>query len=101
MGVPISVPTLQTMALKLNEKLNGDFSFTASVGWLSSRWKGSHGIRELQIRVSGKILSRDTIAINEFRIKFQKFASDENLKPTQIFNADETGLNYKMLSEKD
>lgn len=53
-GFPLSGVNLQTIALKLNEKLKGDSNFTASVGWLP-RWKERYGIRELG--VSGKILS--------------------------------------------
>lgn len=41
-GVPLSGVTLQDIAIKFNEKLKGDPTFTASVGWLS-RWKNRHG----------------------------------------------------------
>ncbi|XP_076643996.1 cag [Halictus rubicundus] len=43
-GVAISGPMLRKKALSLNEKLGGDPTFTASVGWLG-RWKGRHGIK--------------------------------------------------------
>lgn len=89
--------TLQAIAIKFNEKLKGDPTFAASVGWLS-RWKNRHGIRELG--VSGEILSGDNVASEDFKTKFEKFISDEDLMPCQIFNADETGLNYKMLPKK-
>ena len=76
-GVPLSGVTLQVIALKLNEKLKGDPAFTASVGWLS-RWKDRHGVRELG--VSGEILSGDNVASEDFKVKFEKFVSDENLR---------------------
>lgn len=47
-GIPLSGVILQAIAIKLNEKLKGDPTFTASVGWLS-RWKNRHGIRELGV----------------------------------------------------
>jgi len=97
-GVPLSGVTLQAIAIKFNEKLKRDPTFSASVGWLS-RWKNRHGIRELG--VSGEILSGDNVASEDFKTKFEKFISDEDLMPCQIFNADETGLNFKMLPKKN
>lgn len=55
--VPLLGVNLQTIAVKLNEKVKGDPIFTASVGWLS-QWKERHSIRDL--RVSGKMLSSDS-----------------------------------------
>jgi hypothetical protein len=63
-----------------------------------SRWKNRHGIRELH--VSGNILSDDNVASDDFKTKFEKFISDEDLMPCQIFDANETGLNYKMFPKK-
>lgn len=72
---------LQAIAIKFNEKLKGEHNFTASVGWLS-RCKNRHGIHELGV---------------DFKTKFEKFVSDEDLMPCKIFNTDETGLNYTIL----
>ncbi|CAK9800674.1 Jerky protein homolog-like [Anthophora quadrimaculata] len=43
-GIPVSGPILRKKALSLNEKVGGDPTFTASVGWLG-RWKARHGIK--------------------------------------------------------
>lgn len=60
--------------------------------------KSTWRIRELG--VSGEILSGDNVASEYFKTKLEKFVSDEGLMPCLIFNADETGLNYKMLPKK-
>lgn len=96
-GVPISGPILKEKALSLNQKLGGDPSFTASIGWLS-RWKDRHGVRQLTI--TGESLSGAVLDAEEFKKKFEKIVKDEKLSPAQIYNADETGLNYKMLPTK-
>lgn len=43
------------------------------------------------------ISSGDNVASEEFKVKFEKFVTDENLQPYQVYNADEKELNYKML----
>lgn len=96
-GVPISGPILKEKALSLNKKLGGDPSFSASIGWLS-RWKERHGVRQLS--VTGESLSAAMDDSHNFKIKFEKMVADEKLHPAQIYNADETGLNYKMLPRK-
>lgn len=95
-GVPISGPILKEKALSLNQKLGGDPSFTASIGWLS-RWKDRHGVRQLS--VTGESLSGAVDDSEDFK-KFEKMFNNEKLSPAQIYNADETGLNYKMLPTK-
>lgn len=96
-GVPISGPILQEKALSLNKKLGGDPSFTASSGWLT-RWKERHGIR--QLTVTGEILSGDVVGSENFKVTFKNLIAKHNLSPSQIYNADETGLFYKMLPTK-
>jgi len=80
-GVPLSGVTLQAIAIKFNEKLKGDPTFAASVGWLS-RWKNRHRIRELG--VSGEILSGENVASEDFKTKFEKFIRDEDLMLTKL-----------------
>ena len=97
-GVPISGPILQEKALSLNSKLaNGDPNFTASQGWLE-RWKARHGIRQLS--VSGESLSGDKVGADSFVREFQDIISSENLTQDQIYNADESGLFYRLLPSK-
>lgn len=47
--------------------------------------------------MTGEILSADIKASDMYKISFEKFVSDKNLSPSQVYNADETGLFYKMM----
>lgn len=96
-GIPISGPLIQEKALQLNELLKGEASFTASNGWLD-RWKKRHGIRQLSI--SGEKLSADIDAAQDYLNEFVDMISPGNYSPQQIYNADETGLNFKALPKK-
>ncbi|GFS52135.1 jerky protein homolog-like [Trichonephila clavipes] len=60
----------------------------ASIGWLD-RWKKRHGVRQLTI--TGKKLSKAT---------FANLIAEGNYSPQQIYNADETGLNFRALPKK-
>ncbi|KAM6459279.1 jerky protein homolog-like [Liasis olivaceus] len=97
-GVPISGPILQQKVLHSRNEFNeGDPDFTASVGWLD-RWKKHYGIHQLS--VCGKKLSSNFQEMEAFKKKFQDFIETESLTGDQIFNCDESGLNYKMLPSK-
>lgn len=97
-GVPISGPILHQKALKFRNELNeGEPDFTASVGWLD-RWKKRYGIRQLNI--CGEKLSANCEAVKSFRDKLHTLLDKENISGDQIFNCDETGLNYKLLPSK-
>lgn len=77
------------------EKLGGELEkFNASEGWLH-RWKLRHGIRH--VTIAGEKLSADDDAAKDFVQKFEQFVTEHNLVADQIYNVDETGLNYKML----
>ena len=77
----------------MNEKLQGDPGFTASVGWLSW-WKARHGIRE--VSVSGENLSGDNSASDDFKTKFEKFVKDElPIIRSGIFKSQEALLQKK------
>jgi len=97
-GLPISGPIIQQKALSLNKQLpHGDPSFTASQGWLD-RWKKRHGVRQLAI--TGESLSGDNISAEKFKKEFEEFIKQEQLTAEQIYNADESGLFYRMLPSK-
>lgn len=97
-GTPLSGPLIQEKAIHLNKLINGDeSSFMASSGWLD-RWKRRHGVRQLTI--TGEKLSADLIAGQEYVEKLNKLIMEENYSPQQIYNADETGLNFKALPNK-
>ncbi|XP_054259801.1 jerky protein homolog-like [Macrosteles quadrilineatus] len=96
-GTPLSGPIVQEKAIQLNNLLNGDSSFTASTGWFD-RWKKRHGIR--QLTVTGEQLSSDQAAAQEYLASFDNLISEGNYSPQQIYNADETGLNFRALPTK-
>lgn len=96
-GVPISGPLIQEKALQLNRLMNGELCFSASNGWLD-RWKKRHGVRQLSI--CGEKLSADTASAEEYIKEFAEIVSSQNYSPQQIYNADETGLNFKALPTK-
>lgn len=97
-GSPMSGPILQEKALFFrNELKEGEDDFTASVGWLD-RWKKRYGVRQLEM--CGEKLSADSEAAVQFCDKFQRLIKSENLTPDQLYNCDETGLNFKMLPSK-
>lgn len=97
-GCPISGPILQEKALHFrNELQEGEEDFTASIGWLD-RWKKRYGVRQLE--VCGEKLSADSEAVVQFCEKFKNLVKSENLTLDQIYNCDETGLNFKTLPSK-
>ena len=96
-GCPLSGPILQEKAKSLNLLMGGDPNFSASIGWFD-RWKKRHGIR--QIGICREKLSADPAEVKRFQEKFFKIVEEEELTPDQIYNCDETGLNYKMLPKR-
>ncbi|GFT97592.1 jerky protein homolog-like [Trichonephila clavipes] len=94
---PLSGPIIQEKAIQLNKLMNGDASFSASIGWLD-RWKKRHGVRQLTI--TGEKLSSDFDATKEYVTTFVNLIAEGNYSPQQIYNADETGLNFRALPKK-
>lgn len=98
-GTPMSGPILQKKALDFYEKMRKEDwpLFTASVGWFD-RWKKRYGIR--QLTVCGEKLSAKNEDVMAFKEKFHKLIEKEKLSGDQIYNCDESGLNYRMLPTK-
>ncbi|VEN43486.1 unnamed protein product [Callosobruchus maculatus] len=96
-GTPISGPILKEKAIVLHKKLKAASEFAASEGWID-RWKNRHGVRFVSI--SGEKLSADNEAAREFCVKFQEIFKENEMLPCQVYNIDETGLNFKMLPTK-
>lgn len=96
-GTPLSGPIVQEKAVQLNTLMNGDPSFSASTGWFD-RFKKRHGIRQLTI--TGEKLSSDHNAAQEYLNKFETLITEGSYSPQQIYNADETGLNFRALPTK-
>ena len=96
--VPISGAIVQAQAEKFDRNLNGeDSSFKASTEWLD-RFKKRHGIN--QVSVSGEIRSADSEAAQTYPDQLQDIIDEGGYSPEQIYNADETGLCYRMLPGK-
>lgn len=93
-GTPINGPICAAKAKEFFNSLGLEGPFEASSGWLT-RFKQRHGIRELDIQ--GEKLSGNIAAAEEFCNEFNRFVTEENLLPDQIFNVDETGLYWKCL----
>ena len=96
-GTPISGPILAEKALQFYRRLHGEASaddFKASQGWLD-KFKRRHGIR--QLRVVGEKLSADVQSIEPFVEKLHKLMEEKGLQLEQLYNADETGLFWRVL----
>lgn len=97
-GLPVSGSLLQEKALQFHRKLEYEISdFTASAGWLD-RWKKRYGVRQLTIK--GESLSANKDAVTDFKSCLHKLIEKEGISGNQLYNCDETGLNYKMLPTK-
>nr|XP_011313450.1 PREDICTED: jerky protein homolog-like [Fopius arisanus] len=96
-GIPITGPFVKEKAKQLNIKLQGSKQFVASEGWLNN-WKERREIKSFGI--AGEKLSADVEGALDFKIKLARILEEEKYGPSQIFNADETGLNFKMLPGK-
>ena len=68
-------------------------AFKASTGWLR-KFNLRHGIKNTTLR--GEILSADLSAVDPFREELQRLIESEGLTQDQIYNADETGLWWRI-----
>lgn len=75
--------------------LSGDFK--ASSGWLQ-KFKERYGIRQLSI--TGEILSSNIDAVEPFKEKLLSKIREMDLQHDQIYNADESGLFWRVLPNK-
>ncbi|XP_029404952.2 jerky protein homolog-like [Bactrocera dorsalis] len=71
--------------------------FSASDGWLTN-FKKRYGIRNLKI--CGEILSSDTAEITPFIHKLRTTMDEMGITEAQLYNADESGLFYRMLPDR-
>ncbi|XP_018576379.1 tigger transposable element-derived protein 2-like [Anoplophora glabripennis] len=94
--VPLSGEIVMHKARFFHKKLTGS-DFSASRGWLDN-FKKRHGIR--QLKVSGEKVSSNAEAVQPFQEKFLKEIREKDLCPEQIYNADESGLFWKVLPDK-
>lgn len=95
-NMPISGPILMEQAKELALKLEIDEEFVASSGWLH-KFKKRNGI-------SQKMISGESAAVNDETVDVWKKqtlpALIQGYEPRNVFNADETGLFYKLLLDR-
>lgn len=90
---------MKAKAVEYYESLypNREKTFTASNGWLQ-KFRRRHGIRFLKL--SGEKLSCDSSGIEPFLRQFHAKMVELELTEAQVYNADESGLYYRLLPEK-
>jgi transposase-like protein len=93
-NIPISGPLLLQKSEDLARKL-GDTTFKANTGWLD-RFKCRHGI--VCRSIAGESAVVDSKTVDDWKEKLPQIL--ENFKPSDVYNADETGLFYKLLPDK-
>lgn len=96
-NLPVTSELLKAKAKSLNEALNETETFSASDGWLQN-FKHRFGIRFL--KVSGEKLSTNPQLVEPFKQELKSVIEKLNLVNDQIYNADETGLFWRLLPEK-
>lgn len=92
--VPINGNILKIKAVEIQKKIYGDRGFLSSNGWLT-KFKKRFGIRLL--KESGEKLSSRVELVEPFKKKFSELIKENNLSLDAVFNADESGLYWKML----
>jgi hypothetical protein len=95
--VPVSSAMVKEKAKILNEKFQENFNFTASDGWLT-KFKRRFGVRFL--KTSGEKLSAAHQDVHPFKTQLQEKIKEFKLTNDQIYNADESGLFWKLLPDK-
>ena len=96
-GAPVSGPLLKEKAIQLFHSIypeSTDVSFVASSGWLSN-FIARHGIRRISLQ--GEALSADTSLVDPFKSELLSKIELEGYSLDQVFNADETGLWWKLM----
>ncbi|XP_046616864.1 jerky protein homolog-like isoform X1 [Neodiprion virginianus] len=93
-GYPVTGTIIKGKALEFHERFGAEEKFYASDGWLS-HWRQKYGIRQLSI--TSESSSPNSESADNFKSQFTKKIKNENLTASQIFNAEVTGLNYKVM----
>ena len=97
-GTPISGPLLQDQAKVFHTMIHGEGArFEGSKGWLRN-FKSRHDIAETRVR--GEQRSADDEAATSYPPVLKKIIEEGGYTAEQIYNADETGLYYKMLPDR-
>lgn len=95
--MPVNGQILKEKAKFFQHKFKETDDFKASDGWLE-RFRTRYGIRFLKI--SGEKLSSQPELVEPFKQKLMTKINELELDLSQVYNADETGLYWKLLPEK-
>ncbi|XP_050330445.1 jerky protein homolog-like [Bactrocera neohumeralis] len=93
----ISAGVLRQKAKSLYQKMYNNESFKASDGWFQ-KFKKRFSVRNLKI--CGESLSAKPDLVPAFQNELYNVIEAENLLDDQIYNADESGLFWKMFPDK-
>lgn len=96
-GDVVTGPIVTEQALMFNQALQGSSDFKASAGFLHS-FKKRHSLRALSVQ--GEKLSADNVASEEFAKAFPEFCRVNGYGLDRVYNADETGLYWKMMPNR-
>lgn len=96
-NIPVSGLMLKQKAINLQKSIDESSTFIASNGWLN-RFKRRYNVRFLKI--SGEKLSSQPELVDPFKETLKNTIKDLDLLPEQIYNADESGLYWKLLPDK-
>ncbi len=99
-SVPITGPILREKALQFYYKLYpnaDDKKFKATTGWLT-KFLSRHGIRSISLQ--GESLSADASSVSKFSKDLLEYMEHEGYTLNQVFNADETGLWWKLMPSR-
>lgn len=92
-GIPISGFVLREKAREFHQTMDLE-ECQFSDGWLRN-FRKRYGIKHL--KVSGEKNSADTEAAENYAEVFNKMVMEDKLLPSQIYNADETGLLWRCI----
>ena len=95
-NLPVSGPMLTTKAEEFATRLDHP-DFKCSNGWLD-RFKERHNITFKKICGEAKSVDTNSPAMHDWEDKLKSLLAE--FSPDNIFNADETGLFYKLLPER-
>lgn len=90
----ITGPMLAMKATFFYRKIMKKKDFVASKGWLES-FKSRHGIRLTSI--TEEKLSKKTAFVEPFKKRFLEKVKDLDLSPSQVYNAAESGLYWRII----
>uniref|UniRef100_H3BBX8 HTH CENPB-type domain-containing protein n=1 Tax=Latimeria chalumnae TaxID=7897 RepID=H3BBX8_LATCH len=97
-GAPLSGPLIKTRAEALSKRINGeDSTFVAYNGWFE-RWKKRHEINLHSIM--GEAQSADLESAALYPAELRQLIVDGGYVEEQIYNCDEAGHFWKLLSNK-